>query len=419
MPTGLSNAISGLSNFQRLIDVVGNNIANLNTPGYKYSNVTFKELMAQTLKGASSSTSAHGGLNPMQLGLGTTLAAIELSLTQGPIEITGKPTDMAITGSGYFVLRNAGNTRYSRHGNFALDGNGDLVDPSGMKVMGWRANSSGVIDPSGGMATLESINIPIGQSVTARATTSVDFAGNLDASVATGDTHATKVTAYDAMGGATEVTLTFTKIDNTDASWPAGAAAAWKYAASGPGGTSGTGVVAYNSSGMYDQTKSTIGSITFTPANGAAVVSITPNLKLTTQFDTDISSLVARNQDGAKAGSLETFTVYSNGNIVGNYTNGTTQNIAQVALASFSNPQGLTKVEGGLFIESANSGIANVGTANTGSRGSINASALEQSNVDLGSEFTKMIIAQRAFQANSRIVTAYDEILSEVANLKR
>lgn len=211
MPAGLSNAISGLSNFQRLIDVVGNNIANLNTPGYKSSNVTFKELMTQNIKGASSSTDSRGGTNPMQLGLGTTLASIEPNLTQGPIEVTGKPTDMAITGSGFFILRNADTIRYSRQGNFAIDGNGDLVDSTGLKVTGWKADAQGAIDPSGGLATLKSINIPVGQAVSAKATTKMDFAGNLVASTASGGTYSTKITAYDAMGGSNEITLTFTR----------------------------------------------------------------------------------------------------------------------------------------------------------------------------------------------------------------
>lgn len=421
MPTGLSNAISGLSNFQRLIDIVGNNISNLNTPGFKSANVSFKEIMSQTLRGASNATSDRGGTNPMQIGLGTSMAAIEQTLTQGPIEVTGKVTDLAITGSGYFIVRGSSGYRYSRSGNFSIDSSGDLVESTGSKVMGWRADpATGVVTPSGQVANLQSLNVPLGQAVKAKATTNINFSGNLNAAAANASTYTTKVTAYDAMGGATELTITFTKFANKK----------WDYATTRlvggvPTAVGGTGRIQFTDTGLFSSVTAngsdagTPTAISFTPDNGAATVTCTPTFTLATQLATDTSTVVARDQDGAKAGSLETFTVDSNGLIVGNYTNGTTQNIGQVALASFTNAQGLNKVEGGLFIDSANSGLPTIGTANTGSRGSINASALEQSNVDLGGEFTKMIIAQRAFQANSRIVSAYDEILNEVANMKR
>ncbi|MHC9541045.1 MAG: flagellar hook protein FlgE [Vulcanimicrobiota bacterium] len=420
MPSGLSNAISGLTNFQKLIDVVGNNIANLNTPGYKSSNVTFKELMSQTIKGASAASEGRGGTNPMQLGLGTTMGSIEQSQTQGPVEITGKSTDFAITGGGYFIMKDGETVRFSRNGNFSIDANGDLVNSIGMKLQGWTNvdSTTGVVDTQGGASTITPINVPLGSAVSAKASTLVNFSGNLDASgvpasagppVVAATTYATKFTAYDVMGGATEVTLTFTK---TVTSPPT-----WTYVASGNGAT-GNGILVFTPAGKYDPA-STIGPITYTPSNGASDVSVTPDFTLATQLDTDSSTVIAKNQDGCKAGSLETFTVDSNGLIVGNFTNGNTESLGQIAMANFTNPTGLNKVENGLYIPSANSGIALVGTANTGSRGSISSSALEQSNVDLGAEFTKMIVAQRAFQANSRIVTTYDEILNEVSNLKR
>lgn len=421
MPSGLSNAISGLTNFQKLIDVVGNNIANLNTPGYKSSNVTFKELMSQTIKGASAASEGRGGTNPMQLGLGTTMGSIEQSQTQGPVEITGKSTDFAITGGGYFIMKDGETVRFSRNGNFSIDANGDLVNSIGMKLQGWTNvdSTTGVVDTQGGASTITPINVPLGSAVSAKASTVCNFSGNLDASgvpasagppAVAATTYATKFTAYDVMGGATEVTLTFTK---TVISPPT-----WTYAASG-NGSSGNGTLVFTSEGKYDTAASTIGAITYTPTNGASNVSVSPDFTLATQLDTDSSTVIAKNQDGCKAGSLETFTVDSNGLIVGNFTNGNTESLGQIAMANFTNPTGLNKVENGLYIPSANSGIALVGTANTGSRGSISSSALEQSNVDLGAEFTKMIVAQRAFQANSRIVTTYDEILNEVSNLKR
>jgi len=448
MPSGMSNAISGLTNYQKLIDVVGNNIANLNTPGFKAVNVSFKELMSQTIKGASAPTGNTGGTNPVQLGLGTTISSMEQNITQGPIEITGKSTDMAITGNGYFILKDSLAVRYSRSGNFSIDSNGDLVNPNGMKVQGWTTkNTDGSIDTAGGAGTMTSINIPLGQSVSAKASTQMIYTGNFDTSAATvpaattpadpiadpypnpvtvpAPSYVTKVTGYDAMGGATEITLFF--YHRPVAAPTATHAAEWEYYAYGKQSTSavntfdqlGTGLLVYDDEGKYNATDSTIGTIDYSPVNNSAAVSITPDFALTTQLDTDESSVVLRSQDGAKAGSLETFTIDSNGLIVGNYTNGNAENLGQVALASFTNPVGLNKVENGLYIPSANPGIAVVGTANTGSRGSINGTALEGSNVDLGNEFTKMIIAQRAFQANSRVVTTYDEMLSEVSNLKR
>ena len=415
MPSGLSNAISGLNNFQRLIDVVGNNIANLNTPGYKSSVVTFKELMTQTLKGAAAPTAGSGGTNPMQLGLGTTIGSLSENFTQGPIEVTGNSTDMAITGNGFFICKDATTVRYSRNGNFCIDSTGDLVNDSGMKVQGWTTkNPDGTIDITGGSAALTSINIPLGSSVSAKATSQMAFSGNLSTNTAVAGTYATKITAYDAMGGATEITVTFTRATIT-----AGGGGTWTYAATAPAGVTGTGTLAYDNQGQYNAAGSTIGNFSYTPANGAATVTFVPDFTITTQLATDSSSVVSKSQDGCEAGSLESFTVDSNGLIVGNYTNGNSENLAQIALSSFTNPAGLNKVENGLYIPSSNSGIALVGAANTGSRGSISASSLEDSNVDLGTEFTKMIIAQRAFQANSRIVTTYDQILEEVANLKR
>ena len=357
----------------------------------------------------------------MQLGLGTTMGSIEQSQTQGPVEITGKSTDFAITGGGYFIMKDGETVRFSRNGNFSIDANGDLVNSIGMKLQGWTNvdSTTGVVDTQGGASTITPINVPLGSAVSAKASTVCNFSGNLDASgvpasvgppAVAATTYATKFTAYDVMGGATEVTLTFTK---TVTSPPT-----WTYAASG-NGSSGNGTLVFTSEGKYNSAASTVGAITYTPTNGASNVSVSPDFTLATQLDTDSSTVIAKNQDGCKAGSLETFTVDSNGLIVGNFTNGNTESLGQIAMANFTNPTGLNKVENGLYIPSANSGIALVGTANTGSRGSISSSALEQSNVDLGAEFTKMIVAQRAFQANSRIVTTYDEILNEVSNLKR
>ena len=420
MSIALFNAVSGLSNFQKVLDVVGNNLANMSTPGYKRNSVSFRELFSQTVKAASAPTDGGGGVNPIQFGLGSSVGSVQTSYTQGMLESTGRPTDLAITGNGFFVLGKGNDRTYSRNGGFSLDVDGYLINDNGYYVQGWQA-VDGVIQSTG-----EPINIqlPVGGDSIAKATSGVIFSGNLDASQdiysagppETGGKYVTENVVYDSLGRAITVTTTYTKVNSGDPT-----KSQWDWSSEVDGGNVGSGSLVYNADGSYDAAGSTANpQVTYSPGGGAADLTIDIDFEGTTSVATSGTySLIASSQDGYKAGAMQSFNIDDQGRIIGTYSNGLTQVIGQIAIADFINPGGLEKGVGGLLRETANSGNAQIGPANTGTRGSISSGSLELSNVDMSTEFSKMIIAQRAFQANSRVVTVVDEMMQEMANMKR
>ncbi len=410
MMRSMFSAISGLKNHQTFMDVVGNNIANVNTTGFKQSRVTFQDILSQTVRGASGPQAGRGGVNPEQVGLGVLISGIDTVQTQGTLQSTGKLTDMAIQGDGYFVMSDGKQNFFTRDGAFDLGIDGTLVNPSsGLHVMGWQANPlTGKIDTT---VPATNINIPIGAGMTGKASTSLTAAGNLDANNAGGALNAVNLssTVYDSQGNAIPLTLTFTK----------SAANTWSVAPSttDPGVTvTGTSNIVFNGSGKV-ATGGT-GTLSLTLTNGStSPQSVTLDMSQITQLASTPSSL-SSNTDGASAGSLTTFTVGQAGDITGVYSNGYKQPLGQIALASFSNPSGLSKAGGNLFSASANSGTPNIGTPDSAGRGQIATGFLEGSNVDLAQQFTNMIMAERGFQANSRVITTSDEILQDLVNLK-
>jgi flagellar hook protein FlgE len=398
--------VTGLRNHQIRLDVIGNNIANVNTVGFKASRVNFQEVFSQTFRGASSPQNERGGTNPQQVGLGMSVSSIDNLQTQGNLQTTGKMTDLAIQGNGFFMLGAGGYQAFTRAGAFDLDADGFLVDPaSGLKVQGWLSTNGTF--PVKDVNNCSSIQIPVGTIITAKASTKINYAYNLDCRSASGAQFVTSVDVFDSQGKAHSLTLTFTK----------GATAnTWNWEASGPTGLAGnTGGLTFDDKGVM--ATSTGGPMVFTPA-GAQQVSVTPDFKKVTQFSAS-STVSATSRDGYPMGSLESFTVDSTGTVTGVYSNGLTQKIAQVATATFANPGGMVKRGENLYEQSNNSGIKHVGEASTSGRGAIAPGALEMSNVDLSQEFTNMIITQRGFQANSRIITTSDEMLQELVNLKR
>ncbi|MCD4786570.1 MAG: flagellar hook protein FlgE [Candidatus Eremiobacteraeota bacterium] len=415
MSIALFNAITGLTNFQRVLDVVGNNISNMQTPGYKRSSVSFKELLSQTLKGASSPSGGRGGTNPFQIGLGSSLGGISTQYTQGILQTTGRATDLAITGSGFFIVKSDASTGYTRNGCLSIDVNGNLVDGNGYKVQGWLAQN-GEIDSSGG---LQNIEIPIGEASIATATQNISYTGNLDATQETyaagppvvGGVYLTESVVYDSLGKEHKLTLEFKKTGDS----------AWSFDAQIDDEDAGSGNVAFLTDGSLDVEGSDENPLVeYDVGEGAEELSIALDFSDMTQLATPGQySVAAKNQDGFETGTLQSFIVDNSGKIVGSFSNGFTRTVGQIALADFLNPEGLEKTDSGILKETANSGAAQVGIAGSGSRGSLTSGALELSNVDLSSEFTNMIIAQRAFQANSRVVTVMDKILEEMANLKR
>jgi flagellar hook protein FlgE len=403
-------AISGLKNHQTFMDVVGNNIANVNTTGFKQSRVTFQDILSQTVRGASGPQGGRGGVNPEQVGLGVLISGIDTVQTQGTLQSTGKLTDMAIQGDGYFVMSDGKQSFFTRDGAFDLGIDGTLVNPSsGLHVMGWQANPlTGKIDTT---VPATNITIPIGAGMTGKASTSLTANGNLDANNAGGALNAVTLssTVYDSQGNAIPITLTFTK----------SAANTWSVAPSttDPGVTvTGTSNIVFNGSGKVATGGSGTLSLTLTTGS-TSPQSVTLDMSQITQLASSPSSL-SSNTDGASAGSLTTFTVGQAGDITGVYSNGYKQPLGQIALASFSNPSGLSKAGGNLFQASANSGTANIGTPDSAGRGQIATGFLEGSNVDLAQQFTNMIMAERGFQANSRVITTSDEILQDLVNIK-
>jgi flagellar hook protein FlgE len=419
MLRSMSDAVSGLEAHQKWLDVIGNNIANVDTPGFKSSDVNFAAVFAQTLSAGSAPALGLGGTDPQQVGLGVGIGSITQKQSQGALQQTGSPTNLAIQGDGYFVLdMGPQGTGYSRVGDFSFDSAGDLVSQStGFKVMGWMPNANGTM-PAENATTMQDIVIPQNVIHAPVATTAADFGGNLDATLAgTTQTVSLPVTVYDALGN--PVTLTFTFTPPT-----AAGSSTWSWSASltNPpagetlnGSTTGTatGTVVFSSSGAY--ASMTGGPITLGTATGATT-SIAPDFTALTQF-ASATSAQATGQNGAAAGTLQSLSVDSRGLITGHFTNGLTETLGQVALATFANPQGLVQQGQDVYVTGPNSGLPLVAVAGTGAAGTIASGSLEGSNVDLASQFTQMIAAERGFQANAQVVTTANTILQTLVQL--
>jgi flagellar hook protein FlgE len=402
-------SIGSLTLHQSYMDVVANNLANVNTAGFKASRVTFMDQISQLMSVGSGPTAQLGGINPTQIGLGVRMGAVTTSFTQGAMQSTGRVTDVALQGDGFFIYRQGTANLYSRDGALSLDADGFLVNgATGMRLQGWQATSVGggtpTVDTSG---PLTDISVPINSSL-ARATTTATLRGNLDSTTANGGTVNATIGVYDSLGVLQSVNVTFTKTG----------AGAWSWAATSgsPAVGVGAGTISFDSGGQY--TGST-GSITIPGANGAAATAFTLDLSTFTQL-ANPSDVAISNQDGVPAGSLTGFSVVSNtGEVYGVYSNGLQQLIGQLAVANFVNPSGLEHAGQNTFRLGLNSGTPQVGSAGTGGRGQVLNGYLEASNVDMAQEFTNMILAQRGFQASSRVITTSDEMLQELVNLKR
>ena len=417
MMRSLFAGVSGLRNHQTKMDVIGNNIANVNTTAFKSSRVTFKEAFVQLLQGASRPPGNTGGINPIQIGTGMNVASIDQLFTQGSLESTGQPLDLAISGDALFTLSDGPRRVYTRAGNFQLDAQGHLIAPSsGFVVQGINADAMGNFSTG---AAIGPVQLRLGDKSPAKATDLVSLSGNLDSNAATGATHNTSITVFDSTGGPQVLQIQFTKTATGAWDWTASSATAAVTPA-------GNGTVTFSPTGTMSTFTYPAGgsSITMTPANGAAPLTVAVNAGTINGFDglasfSNPSNAVINNQNGYQAGSLQSLSVDPKGVISGYFTNGVTRSLAQVALAQFTNPSGLLRSGDNTYLESANSGNAVVGFAGGTITSSITPGALEGSNVDISQEFTNMIIAQRGFQANARVITTSDEMLQELVNLKR
>ncbi|HEY6800762.1 MAG TPA: flagellar basal-body rod protein FlgF [Agromyces sp.] len=386
MLRSLFSGISGLRSHQTMLDVTGNNIANVNTAGFKASATQFQDTLSQLLQGGGAPGAGIGGTNPAQVGLGVQLAGISTNFSQGSAQATSRPSDLMISGDGFFVVQSGGENLYTRSGAFEFDPQGRLVTQSGSLVMGWNA-VGGQINQG---AALQNLTLPRGAVSPAVATTSVQFSGNLPQDAAVGTELVRDLDVYDASGTATTVTLTFTK-----------QAGGWDVSEGGA---------------LLD----TLTFVDGQPTGPAtiAVGGVTVDVSQLTGF-ADLSTAKVSGQDGRAAGTLDAYSIGPDGTITGTFSNGATEAVGRIALANFVNPGGLEKAGDSTYRATANTGGADVGAAGDAGFGALAAGYLEMSNVDLSQEFTNLIIAQRGFQANARIITTSDEVLQELTNLKR
>lgn len=418
MLRSLFSGVSGLRNHQVRLDVIGNNIANVNTIGFKQSRCNFRDVLYQTMSGASSPQGGRGGINPKQVGLGVSVGSIDAIMTQGNIEGTGRNTDLAVEGDGFFIMGDDNGVQYyTRAGAFSTDTEGNLINPgNGLKVLGWTPTSAtGTLDPDNALPGF--IQIKRGEEMPPSASTAVDYLGNLDSRALVGGTRAAQKTIFDSLGNTHELTITFTKTDDNEWSWTATTSDPAITVDNGAGGAA-TGTINFTTGGAFASTTPATSTVRLSGIAGAEDITMTMDYDTLTQYGSAMSAN-AGEQNGYGRGSLNEFSVDNSGIITGYYSNGRSRALAQVALAVFNNPEGLMRNGDTLFQASNNSGSAQIGTALSGGRGIIKPGSLEMSNVDLSQEFTNLIITQRGFQASSRVITSSDEMLQELVNLKR
>jgi len=396
-----------------MMDVIGNNVANVNTIGFKSSRVVFADALSQLIRGASSGSGDTGGVNPQQVGLGVRISATDIQFTQGGTQLTGNATDVSIQGDGFFTVRSGGESLYTRAGGFHFDNQGFLVDPSGSVVQGWSADNTGAVDRG---VPVGDIKIPIGQAIDPVATTTIAMRGNLDATTAVGGpTRTTMINVIDKEGIEQRITMNFTKTaPNT-----------WQLQTLDPAGASlGTTNLVFDPATGLLTSPATPPSFTFTPTGGAPMtfaVDLGGGVGSTSRISQfgSVTDVQAVSQNGTLAGELRSFAIGADGTVSGVYSNGASKTLGQLSIAVFEDPKGLLASADSHYRASAASGPALIGAAGEAGRGSIQAGTLEMSNVELSQEFTNLILAQRGFQANSRIITTSDEMIQDLVNLKR
>ena len=418
---GFQHGLSGLNASSKNLDVIGHNIANANTTGFKASRAEFAEMVAASMGG--------GGGN---YGIGVEVAAVAQQFSQGNVNVTGNNLDVAINGNGFFkVMQTDGTPAYTRAGNFKLDKSGDLVTNNGAQVMGFR------VDPATGLSTSEAqpLSFPTGAPIEAKQTLNVTATLNLDARAkdAAGDpaatppipptprsTYGTSINVYDTQGVPIPVNLYFEKngSNNWDVYTQLDDPAAVPPVVATP-----IGQLVFDGNGKYDATASTVPMVvnvdpaTSNPNNPPAPWDVNIDFDSVTQFGSKFA-VADLTQDGYASGDLTSINISNNGMVMASYSNGVTRAEAQVALANFRNPQGLLAVGGNNWVESFDSGPAVMGKPGDGNFGALRSGALEDSNVDLTAELVNMMTAQRAYQANAQTIKTQDQVMSTLVNLR-
>jgi flagellar hook protein FlgE len=390
MLRSLYSGISGLRSHQTMLDVTGNNIANVNTAGFKGSTTQFQDTLSQMTQGAGGPQTGLGGTNPAQVGLGVQVAGISTNFAQGSAQATGKATDLMISGDGFFVTRLGDDTVFTRAGAFDFDAQGRLTSSDGKIVQGYSA-TNGVVNDGGAMGD---ITLPLDGAAPARQTTAATLSGNLPSDTAVGGTVVRDTKVYDATGNERTLELTFTR---TAQGWTV---------RGGEGAGAPTAALTFGANGQQ----------TGNPALTVGGVAV--DLGGITGFAT-LNTVAVTGQNGREAGTLQGFSLSKDGTLVGQFSNGESLAVGRIALATFANAGGLEKAGSSGYRATANSGDPQVGVPGSPGVGSLTSGTLEMSNVDLSQEFTNLIVAQRGFQANARIITTSDEVLQELTNLKR
>jgi flagellar hook protein FlgE len=402
--------LSGLTAEATALSAVANNLANQNTTGYKDTRVLFSDLFYQSL-----GTTGAGA--PIQLGAGARVGSMPGTFTQGSVTATGVPTDVAIQGGGFFVVQKGGVFSYTRAGDFSVDKNNFLVTSEGQQVLGFPA-VNGVVNAGGGIGPLQ---LGAGTISPPTVTSTVSITTNLNSGANVGDTYSTPVTIYDSLGASHILTFTFTKTG----------ANAWNYSLAIPAGDSGlaggivaTGGMTFDGSGNLLTPAANLGGLAITGfTDGAKNMTFAWDLyngktPVITQVAAT-SSTSSTQQDGSSSGTLTNFSIGSDGTVTGSFTNGKTASLGQLALASFADEQGLERAGATDYAQTLASGQAVVGAAGTGGRGTLAGGSLELSNVDIATEFANLIVAQRAFEANAKAVTTFDQITQDTINTVR
>ncbi len=401
MPS-FATALTGLESNNTALNTIANNLANMSTVGYKDQTDQFSTLFYQQL---------NSGVNgAVQVGVGTQVATTETDFSNGSPTPTTQATEMALQGNGFFLIDDHGQQELTRAGDFVLNTTGALQTTSGASVMGYPAANGSITVGAG----VQPIVLPLGQTMASKQTGAINIQANLDASASADATSSVPapVTLYDSLGAAHQTTVTFTKTGSNTWTYnialPAGDAA-------GSAGTTGT--LTFDGAGNLTSPTGSIGGISFTGlADGASNMNFSWNLSSLTQTASS-SNVAGATQDGYGSGSYQDFSVDGNGVVQANFSNGQSQVIGQVAVATVANMQGLQATNNTAFLATQASGPVVIGTPGTAGRGTIEDKALESSNVDVSTEFSALIVAQRAFEANSKSVTTFDQATQEAINM--
>lgn len=407
MPS-FSIPLTGLESQATALNTIANNLANMSTTAYKSQSVSFSDLFYQQIGNS-------GAGDPELAGAGVQVSGISANFTQGSISSTGTTSNVAIDGDGFFVVDSGGVSEYTRDGNFSLSSTGELLSSDGGTVMGYPA-TNGVVNTN---APLTSLTVPVGEVEQAKSTTTVETTANLDSDAVVGTVVPLDVKVYDSLGEAHTITINCTKTANNS----------WTYSASlesgaASGSSNVTGTLTFDSNGNLTSPSSNVTGMNFTGmSDGASDLSFTWNLYPTVGSSSPLtqvaatSALSASSQDGYASGQYQSYAVNSDGSISVTFSNGNSIEVGQIALAMVNNEQGLDRVGSNTYATTLASGSASVGVAGAGGRGTLESSSLEGSNVDVSTEFSQLIVAQRAYEANSKAITTFDQVTEQTINM--